>query len=111
MLSGLKEQPDSPQSIGLALRRNAAQNGTDDRGKKEVAQMTRNFSSSFYRFGSNRAAQNLLANDERVLQDYLNNFRAHGELAAQQMLKKEADRLQGLPDYDQCNFAGNPYGS
>ena len=46
----------------------------------------------------------LIENDPNVLRNYLDDFRAHGELGAIDRLVDVAERLRADDTYDQCNF-------
>lgn len=51
---------------------------------------------------SSADTQVVLANDERVLREYLQEFDAHGEPAALVYLRTEVERLKQIPGYDPC---------
>lgn len=48
--------------------------------------------------------QVVLARDERVLRDYIDEWQSHGEPAALGYLREEVARLKRLPGYDPCTL-------
>lgn len=58
----------------------------------------------------NPDGQTVLRGDEGVLRQYLDEFDAHGELAALEFLHDEVERLKRLPGYDPCPAFISPPG-
>ena len=93
--------------IGYAIWRNSEQrSGDEERARQIGAEMDR-VRASFFEEAKTSGAWALVENDVTVLQDYVDNFLAHGEIRAAKMLVQDARRLRTDPDYDQCNFVGN----
>jgi hypothetical protein len=94
--------------IGYGYRRAAAMRAGDEAASERIEQQSRRFSDDIIRQQALAGAQVLMQNDPAVLQDYIENFLSHGEIAAMDLLVKDARRLRDDPDYDQCNFVGDP---
>jgi len=97
------------KSLGLSLQTLAMTNLGDAEGLLAVQQQQQDLRRLLGTVESNRVTMNLLGNDERVLRDYMSNLEVFGETVAMDRLSAEAARLKELPDYDQCNFEGDPY--
>jgi hypothetical protein len=97
------------KSLGLSLQKLAMTNLGDTEGLLAVQQQQQDLRRILGTVESNRVTMNLLGNDERVLRDYMSNLEVFGETVAMDRLSAEAARLKELPDYDQCNFEGDPY--
>jgi hypothetical protein len=97
------------RSLGLSLQKLAMTNLGDAEGLLAVQQQQQDLRRLLGTVESNRVTMNLLGNDERVLRDYMSNLEVFGETVAMDRLSAEAARLKELPDYDQCNFEGDPY--
>lgn len=94
--------------IGYGYRKAAASRSGDKAAFELLDNQRRRIYHGMMSDQAASGAQVLLQNDPSVMQDYVENFLAHGELTAMEMLIKDARRLRSDPDYDQCNFVGNP---
>ena len=90
--------------IGWGYRRVAAERA----GDTELAARLERESDAFVDRYTHRqirvGASTLMENDATVLRNYLDDFRAHGELGAIDRLVEVAERLRNDDTYDQCNF-------
>lgn len=90
------------QSIGAALRKIAAKKSSGDtnplRGSSNQADSV----------AVNMVDETVMMNDVTVLRNFIADFEAYGESAAQENLRTEVARLKASPSYDQCNFVNYP---
>lgn len=98
------------RSLGLVMRESVYTVATSPVGSARVSELRSELRRDTKDLLRDRAVSNLMWNDERVLRSYLENMAAYGEIQAMTIVHEEAARLAADPDYDQCNFAGNPFG-
>ena len=94
--------------IGKSVQQDAASRLGYDRLARELQREQNELRDAVLRDNADSGAPVLLQNDATVLQRYVDTFAAHGEIRATEALVAEARRLREDPDYDQCNFVGNP---
>lgn len=98
------------QGIGMALQEAALENLDDQEGLARVKRENAAVRAVLIDLERADSMYNMLLNDSRLLQNYLENFGSYGEVEAMRRAQAEYLRLKGSPDYNQCNFSGNPYG-
>lgn len=95
--------------FGYGLRSSAAKRAGDETRATMIKREGNDRFNGLLREQAQSGAQVLMTNDPQVLQSYVENFLAHGELEAMNRLVEDARRLRADPTYDQCNFVANPY--
>jgi len=90
--------------LGVGVRRTAAKRAGDTKQFDLLSHDANQRISDLMRTQANAGAQVLAMNDPAVMQDYVENYLAHGEFDAMEMLVDDARRLRNDPEYDQCNF-------
>ena len=94
--------------IGKHIQQDAARRLGDEGLARQLGREKQALQDAALHASADSGAQVLLQNDATVLQRYIDTFLAHGEIRATEALVAEARRLREDPDYDQCNFVGNP---
>ena len=94
-------------SFGYGLRSSAAKRAGDETRATMIKREGNDRVNGLLREQAQSGAQALMMNDPQVLQSYVDNFLAHGELEAMARLVEDARRLRADPTYDQCNFVGD----
>lgn len=94
--------------IGYSIWRNSAARMGDEVLADRIDRKKDDVHASVVREQAASGALALLENDSSVLQRYVDNYLARGEIQASAMLVEEAKRLRQDSGYDQCNFVGNP---
>jgi len=94
-------------SFGYGLRSGAAIRAGDPTRAATIERERKDRVHGRFREQAQAGAQVLMMNDPQVLQSYVDNFLAHGELEAMNRLVEDARRLRADPTYDQCNFVGD----
>ena len=93
--------------FGYGLRSSAAKRAGDETRAAMIKREGNDRVNGLLREQAQSGAQALMMNDPQVLQSYVENFLAHGELEAMNRLIADARRLRADPTYDQCNFVGD----
>lgn len=93
--------------FGYGLQSGAAKRAGDETRAEILKREGSERVNGLHREQAQSGAQVLLMNDPQVLQSYVENFLAHGELEAMNRLIADARRLRADPSYDQCNFVGD----
>lgn len=94
--------------IGKSVQQHAAARLGDEQLARELEREKQEIRDAVLRDGAFSGAHVLMQNDSAVLQRYVDTFLAHGEIRAIEVAVAEARRLREDPDYDQCNFVGDP---
>jgi len=94
-------------SFGYGLRAAAAKRAGDVIEAEKIKREGNDRINGLMRDQAETGAQALFSNDPKVLQSYVENYLAHGEIKAMENLVADARRLRADPLYDQCNFVGN----
>ena len=94
--------------IGKSVQQHAAERLGDEQLAAELEREKQGIRDAVLRDGALSGAHVLMQNDTAVMQRYVDAFRAHGEIRAIEAAVAEARRLRDDPDYDQCNFVGDP---
>lgn len=92
--------------FGYGLRSGVARRAGDDAGAETIRREGNERINGLLREQARSGAQALMTNDSQVLQSYVENFLAHGEVEAMDRLNADARRLRADSTYNQCNFVG-----
>lgn len=94
--------------IGKSVQQQAAARLGDERLAGQLEREKQGIRDAVLRGGALSGAHVLMQNDTAVMQRYVDTFQAHGEIRAAEVAIAEARRLREDPNYDQCNFVGDP---
>lgn len=92
------------QAIGASLIKIATEHTHDAERIEAALERESSFRKRYQDVIASVESQNLLANDEAVLRQYVEHLATFGELEAMTKLAEEAARLRETAGYDQCNF-------
>ena len=95
--------------IGWGYRKAAAERAGDSALARRLNDRSQQFREQYIMRQARVGATALMANDPAVLRQYIDDFRAHGELRAMDRLVEVAERLRNDETYDQCNFVMKVY--
>ncbi len=92
-------------TMGMALQGDVYELEGDTRRAAEVTQRGRRLRDRHVKLGTSPEVLNALKN-ETLMRRWIETAMAHGELAATEQLKIEAEALKDQPDYDPCLTLG-----
>lgn len=97
-------QTSLDKMVGLNLQKVAASHAQDDARAKTAAARLQQIKDEYGSLFGAMEVSNLLANDEAVLNVYVDNVLTYGELEAQKRLLVEVDRLKQTSGFDRCKL-------